>query len=128
MRKTILCGAILLTLAGLEYAQMPKGVMTYKTDAGNVLANSKNMTLYTYDKDTTAGKSACNGGCAMNWPPLMATADDKPAGDYSIITRDDGSKQWAYKDKPLYLWAKDAKPGDTTGNGMGNGAWHLATP
>jgi predicted lipoprotein with Yx(FWY)xxD motif len=90
------------------------------------LTNSAGMTLYTYDKDP-AGKSACNGQCAVNWPPLMAAAGDSGSGDYTVITRDDGSKQWAYKGKPLYLWIKDQKPGDTTGDGVGK-VWHTAKP
>ena len=88
-----------------------------------VMTNSAGMTLYTFDKDA-AGKSACNGPCATNWPPLMAGADDKAGGDWSIITRDDGSKQWAYLGKPLYNWSKDQKPGDKTGDGF-NKAWHV---
>jgi predicted lipoprotein with Yx(FWY)xxD motif len=36
--------------------------------------------------------------------------------------------QWAYKGKPLYTFAKDTKPGDTTGDGFLNGAWHIAKP
>ncbi len=75
-----------------------------------VLTNSAGMTLYTFDKDATgSGKSVCNGPCATNWPPLMAAADSKASGDYTIITRDDGGKQWAYKGKPLYLWVKDSQ-------------------
>ncbi|HEX7465002.1 MAG TPA: hypothetical protein VF309_00070 [Usitatibacter sp.] len=89
-----------------------------------VLANDAGMTLYTFDKDA-AGKSACNGPCAGNWPPLMATADAKASGDWSIVTRDDGGKQWAYKGKPLYTWSKDAKPGDKTGDNFNN-VWHVA--
>jgi predicted lipoprotein with Yx(FWY)xxD motif len=92
--------------------------------AGNMLTNEAGMTLYTFDKDA-GGKSACNGPCATNWPPLMAAAGAKADGDWSIVTRDDGSKQWAYKGKPLYLWAKDAKPGDKTGDGF-NSVWHVA--
>jgi predicted lipoprotein with Yx(FWY)xxD motif len=92
---------------------------------GKVLTDEKGMTLYVFDKDS-GGKSACNGPCATNWPPLMAAAA-KPAGDYSIITRDDGSKQWAYKGKPLYTWKKDEKAGDVTGDGV-NGVWHIAQP
>ncbi|HOC01350.1 MAG TPA: hypothetical protein PKM43_21700, partial [Verrucomicrobiota bacterium] len=42
--------------------------------------------------------------------------------DYSVITRDDGKTQLAYKGKPLYYWAKDAKPGDKTGDGV-NQVW-----
>jgi len=49
-------------------------------------------------------------------------------GDWAIVTRDDGGKQWSYKGKPLYAWTKDTKPGDTSGDGFLNGAWHIATP
>ena len=49
------------------------------------------MTLYTFDRDS-AGKSACNGNCAVNWPPLMAPADAQPMGKWSVVTRDDGSQ------------------------------------
>ena len=90
------------------------------------LTDAKGMTLYTFDKDT-AGKSACNGPCAARWPPLTATATDKASGDYTIVTRDDGSKQWAFKGKPLYLRVKDTKPGDKTGDGV-NGVWKTAKP
>jgi len=92
--------------------------------ADGVLTNGAGMTLYTFDKDAD-GKSACNGPCAANWPPLMAAADAKAAGDWTIVTRDDGSKQWAYKGKPLYLWAKDQKAGDKTGDNF-NSVWHVA--
>ena len=94
--------------------------------SGDVLVNPAGMTLYTFDKDTAgSGKSVCNAGCAAAWPPLTAAADAKPSGDYSIVTRDDGTKQWAYKGRPLYTWAKDQKPGDKTGDGVG-GVWRVA--
>lgn len=96
--------------------------------ANNVLTGINGMTLYTFDKDAAgSGKSVCNGPCAGNWPPLAATMEAKAAGDYSIILRDDGTRQWAYKGKPLYFWAKDQKLGDQTGQGF-NGIWHVATP
>ena len=57
----------------------------------------------------------------------MAAADARAADDWTVITRDDGGKQWAYKGKPLYRWAKDQKPGDRTGDGFNN-AWRLARP
>ena len=92
--------------------------------ADGVLVGPNGMTLYTFDKDTAPGKSVCNAQCATNWPPLMAADSDKDAGDYTVITRDDGKKQWAMKGKPLYYWAKDTKAGDKTGDGVG-GSWHL---
>lgn len=90
-----------------------------------VMVNGAGMTLYTYDKDGVGtGKSVCIQKCAVNWPPLAADADAKPGGDFTIIIRDDGSKQWAHKGKPLYLWVKDMKPGDRTGDGW-NKVWHV---
>jgi predicted lipoprotein with Yx(FWY)xxD motif len=94
---------------------------------GKILTNDSGMTLYVFDKDA-GGKSACNGPCTGNWPPLTAAASSMPMGDYTIITRDDGTKQWAYKGRPLYAWKNDKKPGDITGDGFLNGAWHIAQP
>jgi predicted lipoprotein with Yx(FWY)xxD motif len=96
--------------------------------ADGVFVGANGMTLYTFDKDTAAsGKSVCNGPCASNWPPLAAAAGDTASGDWSVVTRDDGSRQWAYKGKPLYFWSKDLKPGDRTGDGF-NKVWQLARP
>ncbi|ACV36021.1 hypothetical protein [Accumulibacter sp.] len=96
--------------------------------ADGVLVGANGMTLYTFDKDAAgSGKSVCNGPCATNWPPLAAATGDTAGGDYSIITRDDGAKQWASKGKPLYFWSKDQKVGDKTGDGF-NGVWHVAKP
>ena len=96
--------------------------------ADGVFVGANGMTLYTFDKDTAgAGKSVCNGPCASNWPPLAAAAGDTASGDWSVVTRDDGSRQWAYKGKPLYFWAKDQKPGDRSGDGF-NKVWQLARP
>ena len=98
-----------------------------KTQSG-ALTNPAGMTLYTFDKDVAgSGKSVCNGDCATKWPPLAAGTFDKSSGDYTVITRDDGSKQWSYKGKPLYLWINDKKPGDMTGDGVNN-VWHTARP
>ena len=93
------------------------------TSAGKVLVDQKGMTLYTFDKDS-GGKSMCNGDCAKAWPPAMASASDKPVGDLTIITRDDGSMQRADDGKPLYTWIKDTKPGDVTGDKFKD-VWHV---
>ena len=120
MIKTILAP---ISLALVACAALAASVPA--APVNGVLATSTGATLYTFDKDVAgSGKSACNGGCATNWPPLSAQASDAASGDWSIVTRDDGSKQWAYKGSPLYTYAKDAKAGDTTGDGKGN-VWHL---
>jgi predicted lipoprotein with Yx(FWY)xxD motif len=116
---------ILASAVALAQAAAPAKVAD--TSKGKTYVDSKGMSLYTFDKDS-AGKSACNGPCAENWPPLMASADAKAAGDWTVVTRDDGKKMWAYKGKPLYTFKKDTKAGDVSGDGFLNGAWHLAKP
>ena len=105
-------------------AQMLK---TADTPKGKTFVDSKGMTLYTFDKDA-GGKSMCNGPCAENWPPLLASSDARPTGDMTIVNRVDGRDMWAYKGKPLYAFKKDTAPGQTNGDGLLNGAWHMAKP
>ena len=93
-------------------------------DRGYWVANADGLTVYTYDKDTTPGKSSCVAECLAAWPAVVAPAGAKASGDWSIITRDDGAKQWAFKGKPLYTFVKEAGVGESKGNGAGGGAWH----
>lgn len=117
---TLLAAGLLLVAtaaaAGTPPARMQDGM----------LVGGNGMSLYTFDKDEAgSGKSVCNGKCAENWPPLTVADTEASAGDFSVIGRDDGRKQWAYKGKPLYFWVKDLKPGDTSGDGV-NKVWRLA--
>ncbi|NKC05255.1 COG4315 family predicted lipoprotein [Brucella haematophila] len=99
-------------------------VKTMKTAKGEVLTDAKGMTLYVFDKDSK-GASNCYDDCAKKWPPLEASKDAKMDSEFSLVTRKDGTKQWAHKEKPLYLWQGDKKPGDVSGDGVG-GVWHIA--
>lgn len=101
-----------------------------KTDAkkGSYMTDFAGITLYTYDKDTV-GVSNCINGCAAVWPPYTsgATAEKNLPTNITVITRSDGSKQFAWKGKPLYYYASDTKPGEMTGDGIG-GVWHIILP
>ncbi|WP_414471902.1 hypothetical protein [Microvirga sp. M2] len=121
--QAFLAGLLVATGAVAQTAAPAKVAETSK---GKALVDAKGMTLYTFDRDA-AGKSNCNGQCAQNWPPLMAASGAAASGDWSVVTREDGAKQWAYKGKPLYLWTKDSKPGEATGDGVNN-IWHIAQP
>jgi predicted lipoprotein with Yx(FWY)xxD motif len=121
-----------LMLAASSHAESPDSsqprVAVRKIGPSSVLTDSRGMTLYVFDKDKVRGQSACNAHCAVAWPPLLAGADAKASGKWSLVTRADGSKQWAYKDKPLYSFYEwDVNPGDTKGDGVG-GRWHVARP
>ena len=127
MGKALLFALAALTMTATISLAQNSPTKIGDTQKGKVLIDDKGMTLYVFDKDS-AGKSACNGPCAGNWPPLMATTSSSAVGDYTIITRDDGSRQWAYKGRPLYTWHNDKAPGDISGDGFLNGAGHIAKP
>ncbi|MEL6169259.1 MAG: hypothetical protein AAFR35_11240 [Pseudomonadota bacterium] len=130
MRHLVLSAAITagLALSACEAysAGHAQPAMQAQTSAGLIVVTGDGMSLYTFDEDS-AGQSNCNGGCAQAWPPLAAPANATAEGNFTPITRADGTKQWAYKGQPLYGWQGDARPGDVTGDGVG-GTWHLARP
>ncbi|ABC30865.1 uncharacterized protein conserved in bacteria [Hahella chejuensis KCTC 2396] len=114
----VLTAAMMLTACAANsenHAGEP--VSSRDTSLGSVMTSKQGMTLYTFTKDA-AGVSNCNGGCAENWPPFMAGPSAHDTGKFTIITRADGSKQWAYESKPLYFWVGDRAPGDVTGHGV----------
>jgi len=107
-----------LALSGAAWAN-PPGVT--EKDGGFIAPDGK--PLYTFARDAAPGKSACNGQCATNWPPLVAAADAKDDGAWTVVARDDGTRMWAYKGKPLYTYAKDTAGEPASGIGP---AWPLA--
>lgn len=106
-----------LSLVGAAWAT-PPGV----TEKDGSFLSPDGKPLYTFANDRTAGKSNCNAACAAAWPPLAAAAGAAADGDWSVITRDDGSSQWAYKGKPLYAFKGDTAGKPATGVGP---AWPL---
>jgi len=127
LKSRILLASCLMTgLLSASAAMAENVIQTGDTSAGKVLTDGAGMTLYTFDKDTSA-VSNCNGDCSVKWPPLEAKANARPTDEFGIIIRADGSRQWAYKGEALYTWIKDQAPGDITGDGV-KGVWHLAKP
>jgi predicted lipoprotein with Yx(FWY)xxD motif len=124
--KLLLGAAALALFAMPAFAadSMSSALKTMAISGQNVITDANGMTLYTFDKDT-AGVSNCYEKCAVAWPPAYATDGAAATGDYSLVKRTDGKEMWAYKGMPLYLWIKDKKAGDTTGDMVGN-VWHTA--
>lgn len=120
--KTLLIAMGLLAATTLTaFAAEPAKMV--ETKAGKVLATEKGMTLYTFDKDAK-GKSNCDADCLKKWPAFHADAKAKAAGKWSLVKAADGKDMWAYDGKPLYTFAKDAKEGETGGDGVGS-VWHV---
>jgi predicted lipoprotein with Yx(FWY)xxD motif len=127
MRQIVL-GLAAVLFATTAWAADP--AMTMDTPLGKVWTDANGMTLYTFDKDTKgAMASACAGECIVNWPPFLAADGAMAEGSWTLVDVVDADgaskKMWAYDGWPLYLWVKDTKPGDTTGDMVG-GVWHAA--
>ncbi len=99
--------------------------MMESTKLGSVLADTKGMTLYTYDKDTGT-TSTCYGVCAQKWPPYLSTGAGSTTlpANIGVTKRTDGTTQYTWMGKPLYYYAGDTKAGEVTGNGLA-GVWHV---
>ena len=107
-------------------------VMVGKSDTlGSFLVDDKGMSLYLFTKDTP-NTSNCYDKCATAWPPLLTTGNAVAgagidASKLGTTKRTDGSMQVTYNGWPLYYFAKDTKPGDTTGQNVGS-VWFVISP
>ncbi|GGJ35733.1 putative lipoprotein with Yx(FWY)xxD motif [Paenarthrobacter histidinolovorans] len=113
------------TAAGAE-------MKTASSSAGQIVVDSKGMSLYIFTKDVKdSGTSACTGACLQAWPVFTTTSDapvvDGVSGTVGTIATPDGKKQVTLNGMPLYYYAKDKAAGDVTGQGVG-GVWYLISP
>jgi predicted lipoprotein with Yx(FWY)xxD motif len=88
----------------------PGGIQGGPTQYGMAFTDSRQMTLY-----SQAAVSPCVGACLESWAPLPAPQAASPVGDWTIVTRADGFRQWAFQGKPVYRSTKDVKPADANG-------------
>ena len=136
LRFAVIAAALLLSAGealahGEEPAPPPKKeapmfpVKVVQTRKGQIFVDNNGMTLYTFDRDTSGDKSTCDGKCTERWRPLTAADDAEAKGDFTVIVRNDGSKMWAYRYRPLYTSQSDQAPGDVYGF---DPHWHVARP
>ncbi len=91
-----------------------------------MFVDARGMPLYAYDGDVRGGKTLCaTGPCGAAWRPLLAGQMANATGDFTVIDRDDGIQQWAYKGRPLFTYVDDIEVGDANGNGIDR-KFHLA--
>lgn len=116
--STLLC----LCMASFMHCALAQPVV-----ASGALVTEGGFSLYTFDNDIVgSGKSVCNPPCSNVFPPYLAKGEDAAKGDFTLVTRDDGAKQWAYKGRALYRFYADDKPGDKGGDGLNRNLWHIA--
>lgn len=134
--------ALAATMLATASAQMMNATMaenemytvnvSSSADLGMYLVNETGFTLYYFTNDAQGkGTSACNGQCAVNWPPFYAEKIVVPMGlnasDFTSMMRTDGKEQTAYKGWPLYHYSMDMKSGDALGQGKNN-VWFVVNP
>lgn len=117
--------APLATPPGITLQFLTKANPTAAEPPNAVYADADGMTLYVYDQEDARG-SACAGTCATTWPPARAPAGATNSGDWSVILRTDGTRQWAHRGRPLYRAAADTTIGGASGDGADAGSWHVA--
>ncbi len=114
----------------LNPADAPSVNVRPDTELGSILTDARGMSLYMFTRDEP-GVSNCYDQCATSWPPLIVSGDttgpDALAAGLGATERKDGSRQATYNGMPLYFWARDQKPGDTTGQNVG-GVWFVVNP
>lgn len=132
LRFTVLMSVICIACGGAaraaelsaEKLPYPSAVALSGLDGGGWIYRSfpALLPLYIFDGEP-AGTSACDKACTAVWPILPAEAADKPMGEWTIVKRDDGRLQWAFRNKPVYTYFED-----TTNNPRGVGKdmdWYL---
>jgi predicted lipoprotein with Yx(FWY)xxD motif len=112
MRKFSLLITILAACAAVQAAAPA-------LQRSGVLADERGMTLYVFTRDGV-NASNCHDACAKAWPPFVAAGGAVAGGDFTLVERKDGTRQWAFKGQPLYYFAGDAAPGDRAGDGSGS--------
>ena len=53
--------------------------------------------------------------CTDLWPPVLASDDVEPVGEWTVVDRKDGTHQWAFDEQPLYTSVRDTQSGDVFG-------------
>lgn len=93
----------------------PPGIDIEATKLGYVLTDVRRMTLYS---PADASQETCvTEGCGVDWKPQVASWAANGFGDWSVVERQDGIRQWAYKGRPLFQYAGDIAPRETNGHG-----------
>jgi len=95
-------------------ADVPPGFRVATTNLGRVLQTERGFSVYAYDGDEV--------GPSQAWMPMAAPATVRPHGDWSVIERSPGNRQWVFRGQPLYRHPLDDSPGSQQGSD--ERGWH----
>lgn len=121
----VLCAQVAVGAeSSIEDATYPGAVALGQSPTGGWLYRSfpELLPLYTFDGEPT-GRSLCDRDCTAVWPIIQARANDEPIGSWTIVKREDGRLQWAYRGSPVYTYFED-RPNEPKGEGKSMD-WYL---
>jgi len=114
---------LFIPLMAVAQEQLPPEISVVEMGAGRLFVSSEGLTLYTFKRDREqAGTSLCVDDCALQWPPALAPEGAGEVGNWTVIERADGTRQWAYKSSPVYTYVKDTHAGAMIGE-KASGFW-----
>ncbi|MBX7199110.1 MAG: hypothetical protein K1X51_07000 [Rhodospirillaceae bacterium] len=88
---------------------------------GRMLVNYAGFSVYAWDGDGP-NKSNCTEACLKKWAPVLAAETSQPQGEWAIIQRSPGVRQWVFRKKPLYTYIADTRPKSMLGTD--EAGWH----
>ena len=101
---------------------LPEGFVSEEMVAagGQAFVDPKQRTIYAFSGDIKDDKIKCAPGedCHYNFLPLVAPQLATKVGDFTVMARPDGTRQWAYQGEPLYTYDGDAEHGESKGRAV----------
>lgn len=103
------------------HPDIPPGFVIAEVGTGRMLVTYSGLSVYVWDADS-AGKSNCVGECLKKWTPVAAAEESRAHGEWTIIERSPGIRQWAFRSKPLYTYIPDTRRDSLAGSD--EPGWH----
>ncbi len=102
---------------------VPPGFIVIQVATGRLLATADRQSVYTWDRDAL-NKSNCYDRCADEWTPVTAPEFAEAQGEWGVIQRSPGVRQWTFRGKPLYTYALSPEGRNASLQGSDVPGWH----
>jgi predicted lipoprotein with Yx(FWY)xxD motif len=101
---------------------LPPGFRVEGTLNGRLLVNDKRYSVYVSDADEPNKSNCTSEACLQRWLPVVAPETAQPQGEWSIVQRSLGVRQWAFRKQPLYTHVRDTHA--MSYDGSDEPGWH----
>jgi predicted lipoprotein with Yx(FWY)xxD motif len=88
---------------------------------GRLVVLASGYSVYTWDGDAR-DKSNCDAECLTEWQPVVAGETAVSQGEWDVIERSTGIRQWTFRHQPLYTHLLDRRMRSLEGSDVPG--WH----